>query len=65
MGGVGIAALMARAFITHVRVKNPPAKMVPCLSLLALSLAIALSTSASGRHSPAACPDASRHRILW
>lgn len=41
VGGLGIAALMACAFITHVRVKNPPAKMLPCLSLLVLSLAIA------------------------
>ena len=26
-GGLGIAALMACAFVTHLRVKNPPAKI--------------------------------------
>ena len=40
-GGLGIAVLMAAAFVTHLRVKNPPAKMAPCLSLLVLSLGIA------------------------
>ena len=40
-GGLGIAALMVGAFVTHLRVKNSPAKMVPCLSLLVLSLVIA------------------------
>ena len=40
-GGLGIAALMAGAFVTHLRVKNSPAKMAPCLSLLVLSLMIA------------------------
>ncbi len=40
-GGLGIAALMAGAFVTHLRVKNPPAKMAPCLLLLILSLGIA------------------------
>ena len=28
-GGVGIAVLMACAFVTHLRVKNPPSRMVP------------------------------------
>ena len=42
VGGLGIAALMGCAFIVHLRVKNPWSKMVPCLSLLAVSLAIAL-----------------------
>jgi uncharacterized membrane protein YphA (DoxX/SURF4 family) len=41
-GGLGIAALMACAFVTHLRVKNPPSKMAPCLSLLVVSLVIAL-----------------------
>jgi uncharacterized membrane protein YphA (DoxX/SURF4 family) len=41
-GGLGIAALMACAFVTHLRVKNPPFKMAPCLSLLVVSLVIAL-----------------------
>ena len=40
-GALGIAALMACAFVTHLRVKNPPAKIAPCVSLLFLSLAIA------------------------
>ena len=41
LGGVGIAVLMAGAFITHLRVKNPAAKMLPSLILLILSLALA------------------------
>lgn len=41
-GGLGIAALMACAFVVHLRVKNPPFKMAPCLSLLLISLGIAL-----------------------
>lgn len=40
-GGLGIAAMMAAAFVTHLRVKNSPAKMAPCLLLLVLSLVIA------------------------
>jgi uncharacterized membrane protein YphA (DoxX/SURF4 family) len=40
-GGVGIACLMGCAFVMHLRVKNPPAKMMPCLTLLAFSLVIA------------------------
>ena len=40
-GGVGIAALMAGAFVVHMRVRNPPLKMLPCLMLLVLSAAIA------------------------
>ena len=41
LGGVGIAVLMAGAFVTHLRVKNPALKMVPCLTLLILSLVLA------------------------
>ena len=41
LGGVGIAVLMAGAFITHLRVKNPAFKMLPCVLLLMVSLAIA------------------------
>jgi uncharacterized membrane protein YphA (DoxX/SURF4 family) len=41
VGGLGIAALMACAFVTHLRVKNPPFKMAPCLALLVVSVAIA------------------------
>jgi uncharacterized membrane protein YphA (DoxX/SURF4 family) len=40
-GALGIAALMGCAFVTHVRVKNPLAKMLPSLTLLVLSLVIA------------------------
>ena len=40
-GGIGIAALMACAFVVHLRVRNPPLKMLPCLMLLVLSTAIA------------------------
>ena len=40
-GGIGIALLMAAAFVTHLRVKNPVFKMLPCLTLLMLSFAIA------------------------
>ncbi len=40
-GGIGIAILMGFAFFMHLRVKNSMAKMLPCLSLLALATAIA------------------------
>ena len=40
-GGIGIAALMGAAFITHLRVKNPVFKMLPSLTLLVFSVAIA------------------------
>ncbi len=40
-GGIGIAVLMACAFVTHLRVKSPVLKMLPSLILLALSLIIA------------------------
>ena len=40
-GGLGIAVLMASAFFMHLRVKNSLFKMLPCLTLLVLSLAIA------------------------
>ena len=41
VGGAGIAVLMAAALITHLRVKNPPIKMLPSATLLVLSLVIA------------------------
>ena len=41
-GGSGIAALMACAFAVHLRVRNPPLKMLPCVTLLLVSLLIAL-----------------------
>ena len=40
-GGAGIAVLMGCAFIMHLRMKNPLFKMLPCLTLLLLSVAIA------------------------
>lgn len=39
-GGIGLSLLMAAAFITHLRVKNPIVKMLPSLTLLALSMLI-------------------------
>lgn len=41
-GSLGISLLMACAIATHLRVKSPIYKMLPSLSLLVLSLAIAL-----------------------
>ncbi len=41
LGGVGIALLMAAAFFMHLRVKNPPLKMLPSLTLIVLSVGIA------------------------
>jgi uncharacterized membrane protein YphA (DoxX/SURF4 family) len=41
-GGLGIAALMGCAFVTHLRIKNPVFKMLPSLTLLVLSLIIAV-----------------------
>jgi len=40
-GGIGIAALMGAAFVTHLRVKNPVFKMLPSLTLLVSSVVIA------------------------
>lgn len=42
VGGGGIAILMAAAVVTHLRVKNPVSKMLPSLTLLACSVAIAV-----------------------
>ena len=42
IGGLGIAILMGAAFVTHLRVKNPAFKMFPSLTLLVLSVVIAL-----------------------
>jgi|GEM_PF-469624 len=42
MGGLGIAILMGAAFVTHLRVKSPALKMFPSLTLLVLSVVIAL-----------------------
>ena len=41
LGGAGIAVLMAAALFTHLRVKNPPFKMLPSAALLILALVIA------------------------
>jgi len=40
-GGIGIALLMAAAFVIHLRVKNPVFKMLPSLTLLVFSVVIA------------------------
>ena len=44
VGGAGIAALMGAAIVTHLRVKSPVFKMLPSLTLLLLSLAIAFAS---------------------
>lgn len=41
-GGIGLGLLMVAALATHLRVKNPIAKMLPALTLLALSILIVL-----------------------
>lgn len=41
IGSLGIAGLMACAFAVHLQVKNPAFKMLPSLTLMALSLFIA------------------------
>ena len=41
VGGIGIAILMGAAAVTHLRVKNPVLKMLPSLTLLVFSTAIA------------------------
>ena len=40
VGGIGIAILMLAAFVTHLRVKSPVPKMLPCLTLLVVSVVI-------------------------
>ena len=42
IGSLGISILMACAFVTHLRVKNPVSKMLPSLTLMLLSLVIAI-----------------------
>ena len=42
VGGLGIALLMGCAFIMHMRAKTPAVKRLPCLTLLAVSLVIAI-----------------------
>ena len=42
IGGLGVAGLMGCAFAIHLRVKNPAFKMLPSLTLLVLSLIIAV-----------------------
>ena len=41
LGGAALALLMVAALVTHLRVKNPPFKMLPAATLLVLSLVIA------------------------
>lgn len=42
VSGTGIAILMGAAVFTHLRVKNPVLKMLPSLTLMVISAAIAL-----------------------
>jgi uncharacterized membrane protein YphA (DoxX/SURF4 family) len=42
LGGVGIALLMGCAFIVHMRAKTQAVKRIPCLTLLVISLFIAV-----------------------
>ena len=42
IGSLGIAGLMGCAFAIHLRVKNPVFKMIPSLTLLLISLTIAV-----------------------
>ncbi len=42
LGSLGIAGLMGCAFAMHLRVKNPVFRMLPSLTLLVLSLIIAV-----------------------
>jgi uncharacterized membrane protein YphA (DoxX/SURF4 family) len=42
LGGAGIAILMGSAVVIHLRVKNPLFRMLPSLTLLGMSAAIAL-----------------------
>lgn len=41
LGGLMIAVLMATAFVTHLRVNNPPPKLLLAATLLVCSLAVA------------------------
>ncbi len=41
IGSIGIAILMAAAFATHLKVKNPVIKMLPSLTLLVISIGLA------------------------
>jgi hypothetical protein len=42
IGAAGIVGLMLAALVTHLRVKNQPAKMLPAFALMLASLAILL-----------------------
>ncbi len=42
VGAAGIVLLMIAALIVHLKVKNPPAKMLPAFTLMSLSLLIFL-----------------------
>ncbi len=43
-GALGLAALMICALYSHFKVKNPPLKMLPALTLLTFSLIIFFSS---------------------
>jgi uncharacterized membrane protein YphA (DoxX/SURF4 family) len=40
VAGIGISLLMLAAFVTHLRVKNPPIMMMPSLTLMVVSVLI-------------------------
>lgn len=42
IGAIGISALMICALLTHLKVKNPPAKMLPSATLLVINMVIFL-----------------------
>lgn len=48
IGSAGIAFLMACAVFTHLRVRNPPFKLAPALSLMFIALAIIAANWPSG-----------------
>ena len=44
LGSITLALLMAAAMVTHLRVKNPPHKMLPSTTLFVVSLVLFFNT---------------------
>ena len=44
LGAISLALLMAAAMVTHLRVKNPPQKMLPSTTLFVMSLILFFNT---------------------
>ena len=44
VGCLGLALLMAAAFVTHIKVKHTPDKMLPSFTLMVFSIFILLNT---------------------